>query len=302
MHVGKVIGARAVDLLRFAAKSLVSLVIVFAMFVMANVFLTARMASSPQTSVSRPNLGGNSAVASPQVARSVAGLADFPRFPGAIRSEAPHEMRFNGLRTLTDQWETTAGSVRVISYYRKQMLARGWRDVTEDLYAVSPEIRSRAYGEDSLQDSDFTLNYLDTVNTKLALRRGFWMLNLVCERHPGGLGRTVVRVVASEGAAGNPADVPFGKAQPLEAVEESGGNQYRTTIKKASGSLGSVALEKLEELKGSGWNTVFSSDPKRARGSYFCILTKGSQYGALAVHASSNGADSTITFTEVSSK
>ena len=82
----------------------------------------------------------------------------WPLFPGRIDWNS-HEMVMNGVKVITEDWKTTASGSEVLTYYKQQMLARGWRDVTEETYKLRPETRDPGVSKNSLQDPNFVDTY-----------------------------------------------------------------------------------------------------------------------------------------------
>jgi hypothetical protein len=211
---------------------------------------------------------------------------------------------------ISQAWETTAPAKDVIAYYREQMTARGWQDVTEETYKFQPELRYPGIGKNSLQDQRYLKEYSETLDSNLVLRRGDWSIQVTTARNEGKLAQTAVRIFAAatpsieDFVATLTSDFASGsdtaqRGRPLEMEQESGGQRYHTTIVAKAAPLAEAFEEKLAALSSQHWQPVTVPPRPGARPGYFAWLVRGGQYAILSVTALPQGAGSSVTFMEV---
>jgi hypothetical protein len=120
-----------------------------------------------------PILVGNPAAAP---AGNPAAHPFWPEFP---RSDAGtfQSAVINGIQIMTEEWQCSNPPNDVLAYYRDQMTARGWQDVTEKTYNLQPELREGELAQGQPQDQTYINDYKKNMESKLALRAGqtgFW--------------------------------------------------------------------------------------------------------------------------------
>lgn len=234
----------------------------------------------------------------------------WPQFFGSARTPIQQAI-INGVQMASQAWETTAAAKDVIAYYREQMTARGWQDVTGETYKFQPELRNRGIGKNSLQDQRYLKEYSETLDSNLVLRRGNWSIHVMTARNEGKLAQTAVRIFAAatpsieDFVASLTSDFASGsdtaqRGRPLEMEQESGGQRYHTTIASASGAPARAFQESLANLGAQGWKPVIFLPKQQTPSGNFAWLVRGSQYAILSVTAASQGAGSSVSFMEVS--
>jgi hypothetical protein len=236
----------------------------------------------------------------------------WPQYFGSARSFV-QQGSINGVQMIGQTWETTAPAKDVIAYYREQMTARGWQDVTEETYKFQPESRYAGIGKNSLQDQQYLRKYSETMDSDLVLRRGDWSIQVTTIRNEGKLAQTGVRIfsaatpsiedfvatLTSDFASGS--DSTQG-GRPLEMEQESGGQHYHTTIASQNVTPFQAFREALANLGSQGWQSVMMLPPQKAQGGYFAWLGKGKQYAMLFVKSENDKRGASVMFTEVAPK
>ncbi len=233
----------------------------------------------------------------------------WPQFFGSARSSV-QQVSINGVQMTSQAWETTAPAKDVIAYYREQMTARGWQDITEETYKFQPELRDPGISKNSLQDQQYLKEYSETMDSNLVLRRGNWSIQVMTARNEGKLAQTAVRICAaatpsiedfvatlvSDFAAGSDAAQ---SGRPLEMEQESGGQRYHTTIAIKNEEPGQIFNEMLKEYHDKNWRSMTFHLAQQGRPGYFAWLVKGRSYATLSVRALPQSKSSSITLTEV---
>jgi hypothetical protein len=228
----------------------------------------------------------------------------WPEFP---RSSAGNiqSMVINGVQTITEDWKSSASALDILSYYREQMIARGWRDATEETYKLQPESLEAANKE---QNELVIKKYRDVMDSNLLLKRGEWSLNITAEPSKKEVGQTTVTILAAAtpsikdlfGGMESALAKKTGQLnQPLDVVQRSGGDRYHTTIATKSETPAQAFQEALVNLGAQGWQPVVFLPRKQAQSGDFAWLVRGKQYAALSVSASPQGNSSSVTLTEV---
>ena len=87
--------------------------------------------------------------------------------------------------------------------------------------------------------------------------------------------------------------------QPLDAVQQSGGQTYHTTIVTKNKAPAQAFQEALENLGAQGWKPVIYLPKQSTRPGNFAWLVRGKEYAALSVKALPQGRTSSVTLTEV---
>ncbi|MEI6810002.1 MAG: hypothetical protein WCN95_14890, partial [bacterium] len=93
----------------------------------------------------------------------------WPHFPGCQPS-SPIAMTINGIRTVGEEWNTSASAAEILDFLKEQMTARGWHDVTEEQYGLKPVFRADGDVRSGLQNEDYVRAYSETVESCLVMR------------------------------------------------------------------------------------------------------------------------------------
>jgi hypothetical protein len=209
----------------------------------------------------------------------------------------------NGVQVVTDEWDCNATPAEVLAYYREQMAARGWHDVTEETYGLQPELREGGY---ELQDESYVKNYRTVMDANLVLNRGEWSIHVSTQPGSSFGHLTTVKIYAATapsitqffegvGLALMPSDE--GRAKTLDAVQQGAGGRYHTTIATRKEPQAQAFQAALAELQAKGWRPLVVLPRQQARPTFSVWLAKGEQYGMLVVNRIPAG--SSVAFTEV---
>jgi hypothetical protein len=234
----------------------------------------------------------------------------WPHFPGGGEGVF-HRMKINGVDTISEDWQTGAPAADVIGYYREQMLARGWRDATEEDYQLQPETRGPGIGINGLQNPDYVQNYGAMMESSVILNRGQWSLQVMAVPGEKGIRQTNVRVFAAETpsikdfylSVGAGAFENGGAGAPdgaIDTVQESGGQRCHTTVAVRNEEPRRVFSDMLRTYEENKWKYTIFHPVQQGRTGYYALLVKGESYAALSVRALAEGASSSVTLTEVS--
>jgi hypothetical protein len=219
-------------------------------------------------------------------------------------------MVLNGVQILNENWRTGASATAVIDYYRAEMAARGWRDVTEEALRFQPQYRNSGSGGNGLQDGEYLGVYRRTMDSTLIMSRGEWSLEIKTSPDADRNGETAVSICAAAtpslsdlflqlSSSLSEAGVPGGQGRPVDVVQERGGERYHTTIAVRNEPPASAMRDALEDLNARGWRPA-ASLPERSGGSeFFAWLVRGAEYGALSVRSLPDGRRSSVALTEV---
>ena len=161
----------------------------------------------------------------------------WPHFPGSDNAIV-HQMRINGVETISEDWQTTALACDVVAYYRGQMLARGWRETTEENFQLQPESRSAGIGKNGVQNPEYLKKYESIMNSSLVLNRGEWCIQVVAVASEKGVKHTDVRVFAADTpyindlglslVSGGMDNENIGQTNTIDTLQEDG-SHCRTT-------------------------------------------------------------------------
>jgi hypothetical protein len=230
----------------------------------------------------------------------------WPQFFGSDGAPA-QEMSMNGVEVVNQGWETTVQPADIIDYYRVQMTARGWQDVTAETYQIQPESRNPDPGQNSLQDPQYVKKYSKTIDSSLILRRGVWSIHINAFPSDQGNGQTRVSICAAatpsledfitQLTASYKEDDAHG-GRPLEIIRQNGGNSYRMTISTKSASPAQAFRDELANLGAQGWHPTLTMPSKQTRSGIFAWVTRGKQNAALSVTDSPQGGAS-VSFVEI---
>ncbi|MGH7866309.1 MAG: hypothetical protein ACREP9_01465, partial [Candidatus Dormibacteraceae bacterium] len=223
----------------------------------------------------------------------------WPEFPHS----GPRQVRtsvINGVRTLSEGWTTSAGVPDVLAYYRDQMTARGWRDVTEATYSLQPEAHLNLRRADAEQYAE---NYRKIMDSTLVVTSGQWTIHIVAAPSQG-RPENRVAIYAVEAASlkefSESVEATFAPNadQPLQALQRSGGQLYRTTISAKDEPTAEAFHQELSALEAEGWRSLVLLPNQQGRPGQFAWLAKGETYMALSASPLGQGRSS-ITRTQV---
>ncbi len=232
----------------------------------------------------------------------------WPHFPASspVRRK---ELVVNGIDYITESWETCAPRETVLDYYKSQMAARRWRDVTEESYNLKPEVHREKSGDAGLQDQQFLDVYRKVMGSCLALNRGAWSVHVATEESQAKAGWIMVTICGAAIPSINDFADPWlsapdvgGAAKPrdMDFVERSGDQRYQTKITYQQQAPVSAFREALANLQRGNWRPMFASSMRPGQAGHSALLVKGDQYGSLAVTPSRNGRGASVAWTEVS--
>jgi hypothetical protein len=221
----------------------------------------------------------------------------WPQFLGSERSSV-HQVTINGVQITSQAWVTTASGRDVIAYYRQQMTARGWRDVTEETIQLRPEYQ---------QDERYLSVHRAALDSGLILNRGGWCMQVTTFPDKEKAAQTTVNIcVASTPSlqdffaqlvSPSGEDTAQG-GQPLDVVQQGSDGTYHMMITMKDESPAQAFQDALSDAGAKGWSPAMIPGPQRSSGN-FVWLTKGAQYAALSVAASPGGQGSSVTLVEV---
>lgn len=233
----------------------------------------------------------------------------WPRFP---RNSAPNARRttINGVEMLAEDWETTASAREVLSYYRSQMAARGWTDMTEETYGLRPEARAEGGNIEALQDPRFLELYHQVMDSTLVLQRGSWSMHVMTDSRGKTPGRIAVRIVAAATPSLRDFSVALSAAlkgklgegqsrRAIDTVERRGDQRYRTVVDVKNQEPARAFESALAEMRAAGWRPISLSPTTPGQAGHFAWLARGSSYATLSITPVTQGRGATITRTEV---
>ena len=294
-------------ILKYAGSLLLTSLVVFVLFCILSLLM--KIHASFLTSQSQ--LHNTSIYVAPPSHPAVQDSYIHPFWPQFPRNTASiiHGEVINGVQILTEDWESSASASDIFYYYRQQMIARGWQDVTEKTFSLQPEQIYQEMGGNALQDEKYVAFYRNIMDSNLVLSHGKWTMHITTKPAKQKEGFIAVEVCAvatpsiknfSESLAANfTRNVNEGQInRPFDAVQHSGGQRYHTTIKTSSKAPALALQESLAKLGAQGWHPVMFL-PQQAQSGYFAWLVRGKEYAALSVNALPQGKSSSVTFTEV---
>ena len=241
------------------------------------------LSSSPHPS------GGNDSVSVP-----------WPEFPHS----GPRRVRtslINRVRTITDGWTTSAPVADVLAYYRDQMLSRGWRDVTEETYSLQPQ---RHQDLNSAGAELFAADYRKIMDSTLVLTSGQWTMHIVAapsQRLP----QNLVAIYAIEAPSlkefSDALQATFAPnaSKPLEALQQKGGQVYRTSISARDQPTAEAFRQELAALEAQGWHSLVVLPAQHGHPGQFSWLVKGGDYMGLSVSPLEGRNRCCVTLTQV---
>jgi len=227
----------------------------------------------------------------------------WPQFLGSEHSLV-HQVTVNGVQITSQAWDTPASGRDVIAYYRGQMTARGWQDVTEETLQLNQHSGTGGDGAQNVRD---IMVYRSTTDSDLILNRGRWSMQVTTFPDKERTGLTTVSICA----ASTPSLQDFfaqlsstsGKdalqgGRPLDMVQQTGNSTYHMMIANQDASPAQAFQEALSDAEAKGWSPVVLPNQRRTSRS-FTWMTKGADYAALLVSPSREGAGSVVTFIQV---
>lgn len=229
----------------------------------------------------------------------------WPSFPGS-RPSGVRDLVLNGIRMLAEDWDVRGGASAVLAYYREQMFARGWSDVTEEAFNLREGFD--ALGQDAQADQEFLATYDDIMGANAAFQRGGWitMLNLT----PGPRRGTqhlqwsafatpsvseVFKTLSATSPTGRPASPD---RLVLTATEDQAESRWHTRVFESALPAPECYAEKISALKADDWRPLFLSPSHASAGPWFAVFQKAGGYLYLVVNPAREGRGSTAVLSE----
>jgi len=224
----------------------------------------------------------------------------WPEFPhsdaGAFQSAI-----INGIQVMTEEWTCNAAPGELLAYYRDQMAARGWRDVTD-------QIRSEMSGAPNVAENEQAVSkYRNYLASNLALARGDWSFQISVKP-----GNSDAQIAVKICAAATPSSAAFflqmgaslqndhgPNVKPVDVMQDNGSEHYRTTISASAKPQEAAFQETLANLAAQGWRPAMFLPKEKTSSGYMAWLVRGKQYAALSVNPLPQGKLCSITLTEV---
>ena len=208
----------------------------------------------------------------------------WPEFPHSSPSRVRTSI-INGVRTITDGWTTGAPAGNVLAYYRDQMIARGWRDVTEETYSVQPESHR---GLDDADAEVFAAKYRKIIESTLVLTSGQWTMHIVAVPSRQRLENLVEIYAVAAPSLKHFTDslqttLASNASQPLEVLRNGNGQLYRTTVISRDQTTAESFRQELMALQAQGWRSLILLPAQGRHPGQFAWLVKGEAYMALSV-------------------
>jgi hypothetical protein len=299
----RVLGAAGVFLGKFLISVAALWMLVFALHL-------ARSWSLASVEKARPV--PTQAAAPSEIAEPDAKDVFWPHFPASVPPKS-QELLVDGVNVVTESWITAAAPSEVLDYYKRQMMARGWEDVTEASFSATPDLPDIGEGRVARQDSSYQETYETIIESNLILRRGEWTMRVLTEDGESALRSTKVSIFA----ASTPSLFNFaeemksafsGKAalgganQAIDVTENVGRNRYHTTVVSNPMDPHRAFQEALRLAGSQGWQAVMivPREGPRFQGGDVAWLMRGKDYAVLVVKALRQGEASSVMFTEVS--
>jgi len=208
----------------------------------------------------------------------------WPEFPHG----SPRRVRtsvINGVRTIIDSWSTGAEVSDVLAYFRDQMSARGWRDVTEETYSLQTESHRNL---DDAAAERFATNYRKIMESTLVMSSGQWTMHIVAAPARQQI-QNRVEIYAVEASSMKEfsdslqTSLSPNAAQPLEVLRRGNGQLYRTTVTSKDQPTTESFRQELGELEAQGWRSLILLPSQSRHPGEFAWLVKGEAYMALSV-------------------
>jgi hypothetical protein len=203
---------------------------------------------------------------------------------------------------MNQSWDTRAAGRDAIDFYRQQMLARGWQDVTEQTLEFRPELQA---------SEGYMRMYQATLDSDLILRRNGWSMQVKATPSQQTPGQTTINICAGstpsfndffQQLASGSGNDSSKTGQPLDVVQESATEVYHTSMAEKDEPPARAFQETLAEYGTKGWQQVMAAPQRTRTSGYFAWLVKGKQYAALSVATSPQDGGSAVTFVEVTPK
>jgi hypothetical protein len=177
----------------------------------------------------------------------------WPKYPGA-RGHPVTGMSLNGVPTLCEDWEATASAQDILDYYRGQMAARGWSDVT-DTYLIRADGNEAAW--DRLEYPEAMEEYVAKMDNTLTLRREDWTLHLVAG--PGSRPwKSAVRILAAQTLDIQAVMQTLREGGAFVAEENLADGTYRTTLVRSRLDATAAIDARMKEMGVSQWRRIES--------------------------------------------
>jgi hypothetical protein len=284
-------------------RILLSGVVVWVLIVCLTVFLRSPLSSSGDRSVRTPDAVRE---APPQQALRPVLTGLWPHFPTSYEGSS-RAMVVNGVKFISETSRTWAPSSAVLDYYQCQMMARGWRDVTEESNNMRPETRQERAGDAGLQDPQYLEVYRQVTETTRVFSDGVWTMHVHAEASSEHKGQTQVMINAAEvpslkdfaGVWASLGRSDSSGNNELDVVEHRDGQRYHTRITVQSRPSATVFAEALERVRADHWRPTLVSVAAPGGRDHVAMLVKGGQYASLTATDTKDGKKASVTWTEV---
>lgn len=210
-----------------------------------------------------------------------------PLFPGAQDPEFG-EMEFNGHPFARCDYDVSASSLDVLLFYREQLNARGWRDITEDFIRQSSLVQDDERMDFlDFQNEQFLRFYDHMMNTQATFSRDGGHVQIAVE--PGErpwttrVGVMYVQYGSPEqlsrdlqqSLTGGGLDQPF--AGPATFAQNLGNQRAETTILTSRLPPGDYRNDLVVQYRDAGWSELDVRPADESDSSHVGSLIKGDQ-------------------------
>jgi hypothetical protein len=231
-------------------------------------------------------------------------------YPGA-KEVRRNETIFNGSPFLTERFEAAGTNSEILSYYRRTLRNRGWRDVTEEHFGIDPGFFENG-APVNLQNQEFLLRYEETVRSNLAMQLGEKLILVEVDMGSKSWKRRVS--LSQQGRSRQTASLELakrlrfrsrGRIEPyFRAQQHIGKDDHTTEFYHSRFSVNRLHRKLVRRMKSKGWEQEELPDkfePEGIDGMRVSFYVKKADYAILNVYPSPTGRGSAATLMKVDS-
>lgn len=227
----------------------------------------------------------------------------WPKYPRS-GSQNVHDSLMNGVRVMTESWESSVRPADIREFFRTQMVSRGWLDVTEERLGLVSGAEAARKNPELLEHPRYLDAYRRALESQLIMVRAGWSFHLSAN---DGAPVTRVEIVAaatpsmealSKGVFDSLSSRRGHSSAPIQFTENLGGSRYTTSL-WIKGPDGARAFREVcDELQAHGWQWVHRIHGK-ASAREFAWFSKEASLAALSAVSMPGRNATALTVTQI---
>ena len=279
-----------------ALRVLLSIIVVWTALSVVQLYWATMVRSRPESHAAETMIRNEKARIMAQTESRTDRRTPWPKYPLA-KELGKSRININDIPMASQRLLARAAPKKILSFYRREMRARGWRDNTEEFFMLKPSAIGNSTYTRNLQDERYLRRYENIKKSKLSLVRN--NESILVEVYPKKAHQTVIELHSARAPSvlsllqkisAQAGDHVRGTRPFLESRTMPGQPSASSRIYRSKHSAHSFFPQMVRTLEQEGWKySKEGRDPNRTRNMEpGAMFTRGDQTASLTVSPGDN--------------